>query len=63
VFELLASVDGLYTVEAVACNQWGCSTAVTASIVIGFGSLFAMAKEGGILMAKEGGVLMEKEHA
>jgi hypothetical protein len=36
---------------------------VTASIVVGFGSLFAMAKEGGILMAKEGGVLMEKEHA
>lgn len=36
-FEFLASVDGLYTVEATACNQWGCSTAITADIVIGFG--------------------------
>jgi hypothetical protein len=37
VFEFLASVDGLYTVSAAACNQWGCSTAITASIIVGFG--------------------------
>lgn len=37
-FELLASVDGLYVVEAMACNQWGCSAAVTAQIVVGLGA-------------------------
>lgn len=62
-FEFIASTDGLYTVQAQACNQWGCSIIVTADIVIGFGSLFAIAKEGGVLLLKEGGTIMEKEHA
>ena len=38
-FEFVASVDGLYVVEAVACNQWGCSSAVTAIIVVGLGAV------------------------
>lgn len=62
-FEFIASADGLYTVQAQSCNQWGCSAVVTADIVIGFGSLFAIAKEGGILFLKEGGNIVEKEHA
>lgn len=62
-FEFLASIDGLYTIQIQACNQWGCSATVEASIVIGFGSLFGIAKEGGVLFAKEGGVIVEKEHA
>lgn len=36
-FEFLASVDGLYIVEAEACNKWGCSTVVSAQIIIGLG--------------------------
>jgi hypothetical protein len=62
VFEFLASTDGLYMVEAVACNQWGCSAPITATILVGFGSLFAIAKEGGVLFLKEGGMIVEKEH-
>lgn len=62
VFEFVASADGLYTVQAQACNQWGCSATVTADIVIGFGTLFGIATEGGILIATEGGTLIEKEH-
>lgn len=39
VFEFIASIDGLYTVEIEACNQWGCNTTKpTANIVIGLGS-------------------------
>ncbi|HEX7330323.1 MAG TPA: hypothetical protein VF290_02420 [Pyrinomonadaceae bacterium] len=38
-FELLASIDGLYTVELEVCNQWGCNTTKpTADIVIGLGA-------------------------
>jgi hypothetical protein len=63
-FEFLASADGLYRVELEVCNQWGCNTTKpTADIVIGFGSLFGIAKEGGVLMLKEGGEIMEQEHA
>lgn len=61
-FEFLASADGLYTVEARACNQWGCSAIVTADIVIGFGTLFGIATEGGTLIATEGGTFIEREH-
>jgi len=61
-FEFLASVDGLYTVEARACNQNGCSATVSAPIVIGFGTLFGIATEGGILITTEGGTFIEREH-
>lgn len=64
VFEFIASADGLYTVELEVCNQWACNTTKpTASIVIGFGTLFGIAKEGGALMLKEGGDIVEQEHA
>lgn len=62
-FEFLASIDGLYTVQIQACNQWGCSATVEGSIVIGFGSLFGLATEGGALLLTEGGDIMEQEHA
>ena len=63
VFEFIASADGLYTVELEVCNQWGCNaTKPTADIVIGFGSLFGIAKQGGILILKQGGMIMEKQH-
>lgn len=62
VFELLASVDGLYTVEVQACNAWGCSAWVAESIVVGFGSLFGLATEGGVLLLTEGGDFLELEH-
>jgi hypothetical protein len=62
VFEFLASVDGLYMVEAVACNQWGCSTPVTASIIIGFGSTFALARETGFALLRENAGILEREH-
>lgn len=62
VFELIASVDGLYTVQAQACNQWGCSATITADIVIGFGSLFGLARENGFLLLREQGDVLEREH-
>jgi hypothetical protein len=63
-FEFVASIDGLYTVELEACNQWGCNTTKpTASIVIGFGTLFGLATEGGSLLLTEGGDILEQEHA
>lgn len=38
-FEFIASVDGLYTVELEACNQWGCNTTKPAAdIIIGLGA-------------------------
>lgn len=61
-FEFIAAADGLYTVQIQACNQWGCSATVEASIVIGFGTLFGIATEGGTLIATEGGILIEREH-
>lgn len=64
VFEFIASADGLYTVELEVCNQWGCSSIKpTADIVIGFGTLFGIAKQGGILITKQGGTIIEKQHA
>lgn len=61
-FEFLASIDGLYTVQIQACNQWGCSATVEASIVVGFGALFGLATEGGTLITTEGGTFIEVEH-
>lgn len=61
VFEFLASVDGLYTVEAVACNQWGCSTAITVDIVIGFGTSEGLATEAGELLLQEDGDFILQE--
>lgn len=64
VFEFIASADGIYTVELEVCNQWGCNTTKpTADIIIGFGTLFGIAKQGGILITKQGGTIMEKQHA
>jgi hypothetical protein len=63
VFEFLVSADGLYTVQAQACNQWGCSAMITADIIIGFGTLFGIATEGGVLITTEGGTIIEQEHA
>lgn len=62
VFEFIASIDGLYTVQAQACNQWGCSTAITADIVIGFGSLYGLATEAGELLLTEASDILEVEH-
>lgn len=62
VFEFIASAEGLYTVQAQACNMWGCSTAITADIVIGFGSLFGLATEAGELLLTETGDILEIEH-
>lgn len=62
VFEFIASTDGLYTVSAQACNQWGCSTAITVDIVIGFGSLFGLAQEDGFLILTESSDILEIEH-
>lgn len=61
-FEFLASIDGLYTIQIQACNQWGCSATVEASIVIGFGSLFGLATEAGFLFLTEAGDILEIEH-
>jgi hypothetical protein len=63
-FEFIASVDGLYTVQLEVCGQWGCNTTKpTATIIVGFGTLSGIAKQGGVLIAKQGGTLMEKQHA
>jgi len=62
-FEIIASADGLYTVELEVCNQWGCNTTKpTASIVIGFGSLFGLATEDGFLLLTESSDVIEVEH-
>jgi hypothetical protein len=62
VFEFLASVDGLYTIEIQACNAWGCSAWVAESIIVGFGTLFGIAKQGGVLITKQGGTIIEQPH-
>lgn len=62
VFELLASTDGLYTIEIQSQNQWGKSVWVAASIIVGFGTLFGIATEGGTLITTESGILIEQEH-
>lgn len=61
VFEFIASADGLYTVQAQACNQWGCSTAITADIVIGFGTTEGIATEAGALLLQEDGDFILQE--
>ncbi len=63
-FELIASAEGIYTVELEVCNNRGqCNaTKPTASIVVTFGSLFGIATEGGIIITTEGGTLIEREH-
>lgn len=61
-FEFLASVEGLYTVEARACNQWDCSTVIAASIVVVFGSAFALSQEDGDPILQEDGDFIEVEH-
>jgi len=63
VFEFLASVDGLYTVEAVACNQWGCSDPITADIIVGFGTLNGLALMDGFLYLTQDGDILEKQDA
>lgn len=64
IFEFIASVEGTYTVQLEVCFVGGAcnTTKPTASITVGFGTLFGITKEGGVSMAKEGGVIMEKEH-
>lgn len=61
-FEFLASVEGLYTVQAQACNQWGCSTAIAVSIVVAFGSAFALSQEDGDPILQEDSDFLEVEH-
>lgn len=51
VFEFIASVEGLYTIEVQACNQWGCSTAISASITVAFGVL-------GVWLTQQGGKML-----
>lgn len=51
VFEFIASVEGVYTVEVQACNQWGCSTAISADITVAFGAL-------GVWLTQEGGKML-----
>lgn len=64
VFEFIASVDGLYTVELEVCNVRNqCNTTKpTASIIIGFGSLFGIARENGSLLLREETGILEREH-
>lgn len=62
VFEFTASIDGLYTVAARACNQWGCSAEVTATIAVVFGSQFALAQEDGDAILQEDEDFLEVEH-
>lgn len=63
VFEFLATVDGLYTVEVQACNAWGCSEWVAESIVVGFGSLFGLATDSGSLYTTNAGDILEQDNA
>lgn len=64
VFEFIASTDGLYTVELEVCDSHNiCNTTKpTADIVIGFGSLFGLARENGFLILREQGDILEREH-
>ena len=62
VFQLIATADGLYTIEIQSCNAWGCSAWVAESIVVGFGTLFGIAKQGGVLITKQGGTIIEQPH-
>lgn len=61
-FEFVASAEGLYTVQAQACNMWGCSTAITTSIAVVFGNQFALAQEDGDPIFQEDGDFIEVEH-
>lgn len=63
-FEFLASAEGLYTVELEVCSLINiCNTIKpTASIVIVFGSLYAIAQENGFALLQENGDFLEVEH-
>ncbi len=64
VFEFLASADGLYRVELEVFSGRNVPnpTKPTADIIIGFGTLFGIAKQGGVLITKQGGTIMEQPH-
>lgn len=64
VFEFLASAEGLYTVELEVCNNRNqCNlTKPTATIVIVFGSQFALCQEDGDPLLQEDEDFIEREH-
>lgn len=64
VFEFIASAEGLYTVELEVCNNRNqCNaTKPTASIVIVFGSQFALSQEDGDPILQEDEDFLELEH-
>lgn len=66
-FEFIASVDGIYTVQLEVCGQWGCNTTKpTATIIVGYGSLYGLATEDGSLILIDdpvtAGDILEIEH-
>lgn len=63
-FEFIASAEGIYTVELEVCNNRNqCNTTKpTASIVVVFGSAFALAQEDGDALFEEDAEIVEVEH-
>lgn len=65
VFEFIASGEGTYTVRLEVCFIGGACNATKpeAQIIVGFGDLFGVMREGGGFILREGGGIMEREHA
>lgn len=64
-FEFIASTEGPYTVRLEVCFVGGAcnTTKPEATIIIGFGTLSGIMREGGGFTLREGGGIMEREHA
>jgi hypothetical protein len=64
-FEFIASAEGIYTVRLEVCFVGGACNATRpeATIIVGFGTLNGIMREGGGFMLREGGGIMEREHA
>lgn len=65
VFEFVASEEGTYTVRLEVCFVGGAcnTTKPEAQLIIGFGNLHGIMREGGGFLLREGGGIMEREHA
>lgn len=65
VFEFVASEEGLYTVRLEVCFLGGACNATRpeAEILIGFGNLHGIMRQGGGFILRQGGGIMERQHA
>lgn len=65
VFEFVASTEGTYTVRLEVFFVGGAANAIKseAQIIIGFGNLHGIMRQGGGFLLRQGGGIMERQHA